>query len=123
MGEEVMEDNANQREIKIISKRDPNYRLEFINGAISNITPRGEILCDFHLESRDRPIEQHVDTVDDNGVAKLSAFIETGLFTRDVKFGIVMNAGFAKDLVRLLDLKILESEKVIAERANEGDQK
>lgn len=103
--------------VKFISERSPDYRIEFVNGAMCNITPRGEIVCDFHLESRDRPTEQHVDTVDEDGTAKLSPFVETGIFTRDVKFGIVMNPGFARDLVRLLNQKIVESEKAVAERS------
>jgi hypothetical protein len=45
-------------QFKFISKRSPDYKLEFINGALSNITPRGEIVCDFHLEVRDIPTEK-----------------------------------------------------------------
>lgn len=109
--------------VKFISERSPEYRLEFVNGAMCNITPRGEIICDFHMESRDRPTEQSIDKINENGTAELSPFVETGLFTRDVKFGIVMNPGFARDLVRLLNQKIMESEKAIAERpkTNEGN--
>lgn len=110
-------------QIKIISKRSDDYKLEFVNGAISNITPRGEIVCDFHLESRDRPTEQLVESVAEDGFARLSHFKETGIYTRDVKFGIVMNASFAEDLVKLLNDKIKECKGVIAERAKAGEQK
>jgi hypothetical protein len=104
-------------QIKFISKRSDDYKLEFINGAISNITPRGEIVCDFHLESKERPTEQSVGSVAGDGTATLSPFKDTGIFTRDVKFGIVINASFAKDLVILLNNKIPECEAVIAEMA------
>jgi len=40
-------------QIRFISKKSDDYKLEFINGAISSLTPRGEIVCDFHLESRE----------------------------------------------------------------------
>jgi hypothetical protein len=97
-------------QIRLISKRSEGYILEFINGAISNLTPRGEIVCDFHLESRDRPTEQFVESVTEDGTAKLSPFVDTGIFTRDVKFGIVINVPFAKDLVKMLNDKISEAE-------------
>jgi hypothetical protein len=109
-------------QIKVISKRSDDYKLEFVNGAISNITPRGEIICDFHLESRERPTEQLVESVAEDGFAKLSPFKDTGVFTRDVKFGIVINAPFAKDLIIMLGKKITESEELIAERAKIGEQ-
>ena len=37
---------------RIISIKSPGYRQEFINGALSNVPPRGEIVCDFHFESK-----------------------------------------------------------------------
>jgi hypothetical protein len=100
---------------KFISSKSPEYRLEFVNGALSNVTPRGEIVCDFHFESKDRPEEQLAILVED-GKAKLSEFRDTGSFTRDVKFGIVINVPFAKDLITMLNKKIKECEEVIAER-------
>ncbi len=107
---------------RFISSRSPDYKREFINGAISNVTPRGEIVCDFHFESKDMPIEQVAMLVDNgSGIARLSTFQDLGTFTRDVKFGIVINAGFAKDLVRLLNDKIREAEEVAAERAAKDD--
>ena len=101
----------------IFSQRSPNYKLAFINGAICNITARGEIVCDFHLESRDRPVEQKIVVSDDDGTVIESPFVEAGNYTREVKFGIVMNAAFAKDLVALLNGKITEAEEAISERA------
>jgi hypothetical protein len=109
--------------IKLISKASDSYRLEFINGAISNLTPRGEIVCDFHLESRDRPTEQFIDSITEDGTAKLSPFVDTGVFTRDVKFGIVINVPFAKDLVKLLNDKIDEVEKTTTDKKIIGDNK
>jgi len=101
-------------QIKFISKRSDGYKLEFINGAISNITPRGEIVCDFHFESRDRPTDQYIESTDENGSAKLSPFKDTGIFTRDVKFGIIINLKFAKDLIKLLKDKTEECEAIEA---------
>lgn len=60
--------------------------MEFINGAICNITVRGEVVCDFHLESRDRPVEQVIEVSDDEGAIIASPFVETGNYTREVKF-------------------------------------
>jgi hypothetical protein len=108
--------------IRLISQKAPDYRLEFINGAICNITARGEIVCDFHLESKDRPLEQMAIVAED-GTATAAEFLETGIFTRDVKFGIVINAPFAKDLIEVLSKKINEAEEVIAERAKRGTHK
>lgn len=102
-------ESTEQNRAKFISKKSPEYRLEFINGALSNITPRGEIVCDFHFEFKDMPIEQ-VATIIGEGKATLLPFSESNIFTRDVKFGVVMNAQFAKDLVRLLNDKIKEIE-------------
>ena len=102
-------------EIKFISKKSPDYRLEFVNGALSNITPRGEIVCDFHLEFRDMPTEQ-VATIIEDGKATLSDFQDTGTYTRDIKFGIVINIPFAKDLIILLNKKIEESEAIEAKK-------
>jgi len=99
-----------QNQVKFISKKSPDYKLEFINGALSNITPRGEIVCDFHFELKDMPTEQ-LATIIGDGKATLLPFSEANIFTRDIKFGIVMNAKFAKDLVRLLNDKINEIEE------------
>ena len=110
------EKEQSRGEIRLVSKRTPDYKLEFINGAICNLTARGEIVCDFHLESRDRPTEQ-VAIIAEDGTATAKEFQETGNYTREVKFGIVINAPFAKDLVKLLSGKIKESEEIIAERA------
>jgi hypothetical protein len=109
--------------IRIVSKKADDYRLEFINGAISNITSRGEIVCDFHLETRDRPTEQSIESVDSEGIARLSPFKDTGIFTRDVKFGIVINSSFAKDLVKLLNDKIAQSEGILSEQDAKGEPK
>ena len=110
-------------QIRLISKRSNDYKLEFINGAISNLTPRGEIVCDFHVESRDRPTEQYVGVIEENGGAQLLPFKDTGIFTRDVKFGIIINIPFAKDLVKLLLDKIEESERKIEDKSEAGDSK
>jgi hypothetical protein len=107
MGKHVARAEPNQ--VRFISQKSPDYRLEFVNGAFSNITPRGEIICNFHLEYRDIPIEQSA-TVSEDGTAKLSPFKEAPNFTRDVKFGVVMNINLAKDLIRLLGDKIKEIE-------------
>ena len=110
-------------QIKFVSKRSDDYKLEFINGAISGITPRGEIVCDFHFESKDRPTEQFVEAFTENGSATLSPFKDTGTYTRDVKFGIVINAAFAKDLLEMLNKKIKECESVLDEKAKKGEHK
>lgn len=102
-------------QIKFVSKRSPDYKLEFINSALSNLTPRGEIVCEFQFESKDRPTEQ-IATIVGNGIAKLSPFIEDANYTRDIKFGIIINIPFAKDLVRMLNEKIKESEDILAAR-------
>jgi hypothetical protein len=106
----------NPRKFSILSRRSPDYKLEFINGAICNITVRGEIVCDFHFESRDRPVEQLIE-VSDDGIVIAAPFVETGNNTREVKFGIAMNASFAKDLIVLLEGKIMEAEEALSERA------
>ena len=111
-----------QRQIRFVSKRAPDYKLEFINGAISNITPRGGIVCDFHCESRDRPTEQFA-TIAEDGKAVFGEFQDTGFFNRDVKFGIIINIPFAKDLVEMLNKKIKEREEIFAKRTEEGEHK
>lgn len=106
---------------RFISIKSPNYKREFINGAFSNVTPRGEIVCDFHFESRDMPTEQVATLVEgESGAVKLSELQDSGTFTRDVKFGIVINAQFAKALVILLKDKIEECEAVIAEASKKA---
>jgi len=124
MGDYVDESVANSgpAQYKFTSIRSPDYRLEFINGALSNVTPRGEIVCNFHFESKDMPTEQVATRVEDgSGAAKLCPFQDPGTFTRDVKFGIVINAQFARDLVRLLKDKIEECETVIASASKKGE--
>jgi hypothetical protein len=113
-------------QIKFVSKKSPDYRLEFINGALSNVTQRGEIVCNFHFESKDMPTEQVAILTDANS-GKLSPLKDPGTFTRDIKFGIIMNASLAKDLIQVLGEKIKESEGLIAAReaeikAKEGDK-
>jgi hypothetical protein len=108
--------------IRLVSKMAPDYKAEYINGAISNLTPRGEIVCDFHLETRDRPTEQ-IATVGQDGTVVASEFLDPGSYTKEVKFGIVMNASFAKDLVAMLNQKIKEAEEVVAERAKRSEHK
>ncbi|GEM_PF-1894172 len=98
------------KQVKLISKKSPDYRLEFVNGAMSNITPRGEIVCEFHLEFKDMPNEQSA-TVGEGGKATLLNLQESNFYTRDVKFGIVINAQFAKDLVILLNDRIRNCEE------------
>lgn len=112
-----MDENiAGDKEVKLLSKMPPGYRLEFINGAICNITARGEIVCDFHFESRDRPTEQLLKVAEDGTIIE-SKFQETGIYTREIRCGIVMNAAFARDLITLLSGKIKEAEESIEERA------
>ena len=106
---------SDQKQVKIISRKSPDYKLEFVNGELSNITPRGEIVCDFHLEFKDMPNEQLAEIVE-KGKATLLPMQEPITFTRDVKFGIVMNAQFAKDLVRMIGDKITECEENILEK-------
>lgn len=108
--------------IEFIAERSSEYKLEFINGAVCNITARGEIVCDFHLESRDRPTGQ-IATISEDGTATFSEFQETGRYSRDVKFGIVMNSSFAKDLVKLLNTKIKEADEIVTERAKRRTKK
>lgn len=124
--DEIIENDKpaeNLLRFSIISQRSPNYKLAFINGAICNITARGEIVCDFHLESRDRPVEQKFAVSEDEGIVIESDFVETVNYTREVEFGIVMNAAFAKDLVELLNGKIAEAEEAVSERAKKGVHK
>ena len=111
---------TDQTQIRFISKKSPDYKLEFINGAISNVTPRGEIVCDFHFEFKDMPTEQAATIAVDGTVAFLG-FQEINTVTRDVKFGIVMNPQFAKDLVKLLNDKIEGCDKLLA-RGEKGDR-
>lgn len=117
MGNDVVK--AGPNEVRFISQKSPDYRLEFINGAFSNITPRGEIICNFHLEYRDIPIEQSA-TVSQDGTAKFLPFVEDQNFTRDVKFGVVMNIKLAKDIIQMLRDKIDEIEGRSSARAEEG---
>jgi hypothetical protein len=124
--DEIVENSKpaeNLRRFSIFSQRSPDYKLAFINGAICNITARGEIVCDFHLESRDRPVEQKITVSENEGIVTESVFVETGDYSRDVKFGIVMNAAFAKDLVALINGKITEAEEAISERAKKDAHK
>jgi hypothetical protein len=110
--------------IKFMSSKSPDYKLEFINGALSNVTTRGEIVCNFHFESRDMPTEQVAIPIEkDSREAKLSPLQDPGTFTRDVKFGIVINASFAEDLIQLLSDKVKESKKVIASRESSRQTK
>jgi hypothetical protein len=102
-------------EIKFVYKRSPDYKIEFINGAASNLTPRGEIICDFHFESKDRPMEQ-IGELTQEGFAKLDPLPDNLNFTRDVKFGIIMNVSFAEDLIEMLKVKIEQGKEVIASR-------
>ncbi len=115
-GDYMDENIAGDKEVKLLSKMPPGYRLEFINGAICNITARGEIVCDFHFESRDRPTEQLLKVAEDGTIIE-SKFQETGIYTREIRCGIVMNAAFARDLITLLSGKIKEAEESIEERA------
>jgi|WetSurSiteA1Bulk_404760.scaffolds.fasta_scaffold60838_2 hypothetical protein len=117
MNEAASNSEESQREVRFISKKSPDYRLEFINGAFSNVTQRGEIVCDFHVESRDMPTEQVailIDTVNQKGT--LSPLKDPGTFTRDTKFGIIINVSFAKDFIQMLEGKIKEAEERIASR-------
>jgi len=77
---------------------------------MGNITPRGEIVCEFHFEFKDMPDEQ-LATIGESGKATLLPLQESNLYTRDVKFGVVMNSQFAKDLVILLSDRIKQCEE------------
>jgi hypothetical protein len=112
MGKHAARNEPNK--VRFVSQKSPDYRLEFVNGAFSSITPRGEIICNFIMEYKDIPIEQSA-TVPNSGPAMLSPFVETPDFTRDVKFGVIMNVKLAKDLIRLLGDKIKEAEANFAE--------
>jgi hypothetical protein len=109
------DEGGEHTQIKFVYKRSPDYKLEFINGAASNLTPRGEVICDFHFESKDRPIAQ-MGELTQEGFAKLAPFQENLDFTRDVKFGIIMNISFAEDLVKMLQAKIKQGKEIIATR-------
>jgi hypothetical protein len=111
--------HGESEKFKFITQKSPDYRLEFVNGAFSSITPRGEIICNFHLEYRDVPTEQSA-TVSDDGLAKLSPFVEAPNFTRDVKFGVVMNINLAKDVIRMIADKIKELESSSPAKTEEG---
>lgn len=124
-----MEDNtgssaecSRQIEYKFVSIKSPEYRLEFINGAFSNVTTRGEIICNFHLESKDMPTEQTATLVNaESRDAKLSPLQDPGTYTRDVKFGIIMTPQFARSLIILLKDKISESDDIAAPREKKGE--
>jgi hypothetical protein len=123
MGDDVGKSDVSGRpfQYKFTSIESPDYRLEFINGALCNVTPRGEIVCNFHFESKDMPTEQLAIPINEgSGEAKFSPLQEPGTFTRDVKFGIVMNTSFARDLIIVLNDKINQAEGVIAKRAKPG---
>lgn len=123
MGDEVGKSDTSDgpTQYKITSIRSSDYRLEFINGAISNITSQGEIVCNFHFESKDMPMEQIAIAVEDgSGTAKLAPLRDPGTFTRDIKFGIIMNISFAKNLVILLNQKIEEAEGNTTKKAKNG---
>jgi hypothetical protein len=124
MGEIVSDSKEaqNLKEVRLLSKITPEYRLEFINGAVCNVSARGEIVCDFHFESKDRPTEQLLKVTEDGMIIE-SIFQETGTYTREVKYGIVMNASFARDLVILLNGKITEAEDAIKARAERDPRK
>jgi len=114
--------NAGPKEVKFISQKSPAYRREFVNGAFSNVTTRGEIVCDFHFESRDMPTEQVAKIVDEESKdAKLFPLQDPGTYTRDVEFGIVITPQFAKSLIILLNDKIKESENLTASRGKKGE--
>jgi hypothetical protein len=90
MGDVVSKSDVSGKpsQYKFTSIKSPDYRLEFINGALGNVTPRGEIVCNLHFEFRDMPTEQVAIPEDnDSGKAKLSPFQDPGTYTRDVKFG------------------------------------
>lgn len=53
----------------------------------------------------------------------LPNFKRTQLSQETVKFGIVINVPFAKDLVIMLNKKIEECEEVITKRAERGEHK
>lgn len=111
-------------EYKFTSIRSPEYRREFINGALSNVTPRGEIVCDFHFESKDMPTEQIAKLVSEvTGQATLVPLEDPGTYTREVKFSIIINVPFAKDLVILLNDKIKETENRAEKRSRQGGKK
>jgi hypothetical protein len=57
-----------------------------------------------------------------SGEAKFSKLQDPGTFTRDVKFGIVMNISFARDLLAVLNGKINQAEGVIAKRVKPGEK-
>jgi hypothetical protein len=105
--------------VKFISEKSPDYRLEFVNGAFGNLTPRGEIICNFHLEFRDIPTEQSA-VIGEDGSVTFSPFKEAPSFTREVKFGVIMNVTFAKNLVQLLNDKIKEIESNFGEISEKG---
>jgi hypothetical protein len=93
-----------------------------LNGALSNLTPRGEIVCEFHFEHRDLPTEQTATVDTESGAAIFSDFQENNMFARDVKFGIVMSVPFAKDLILLLNKKIDEWEGINSAKGRGGGQ-
>lgn len=126
MGDEAAKPTTRGRtiEYKFTSIKSPDYRREFINGALSNITPRGEIVCDFHFESRDMPTEQIAKLVSEaTGQAALDPLEDPGTYTREVKFSIIINVPFAKDLVILLSDKIKEIENRTEKKSRQGGKK
>ncbi|MHC1688021.1 MAG: hypothetical protein AB9879_09980 [Methanothrix sp.] len=124
MGEIVANDRETRASNEIIFafQRSPDYKLEFINGAICDLTPRGEIVCDLHFECRERPDKQTA-TVTGDGAIAYSPFHDKGIYIRDVKFGAILSIPFAKDLITLLSLKIKEYEEVTAEMTGRGMNK
>jgi hypothetical protein len=109
----VMAEKPNAR-VNFHYKRTSNYRVQYISGLRSGVTPQGKVFFDFFVE---RPLSPEVDTFEVSQSGQLGAPIppkiaEDSQFERLIESGIIFDIDTARAIKTALEASIANADKI-----------
>ena len=93
---------SKETKFKVSYTKSPDYRKLPVNGAVGGVTPHGDILCHFYLESNIVPDEAEITL---NGIKKIDEKQKRHSefrFVRDLQVGIMLSPYAAKSIGEFL---------------------
>ena len=101
-------------ELEFFFKTDKDYRIVASNGAWGGITPRGDIHIDFFVEKLATPVSVKNSISEDGAIGAVIEIMPKKQVVRELQVGVLMTPDQAKNLVKFLNDKIEQIEKIKA---------
>lgn len=99
--------------LKIIYVKAPNFRASLINGAYGGVSPSGMINANFFLDQGVMPNMQVVEITDSGKLGDIIEEVKEGDIYRETQFGALMDVKTAKLIIKWLQEKVEEQEKLL----------